>query len=71
MESAIVIVPQEFSKDEMHYEIIDMLGKSVYKNKIAIGEEKFIIEKGNLVSGIYFLNVFSNNNSVVAKILIQ
>ncbi len=69
--SATVIVPEEFRKKNTRYEIIDLLGNSVYNNEMRIGNESFIIEKGNIVRGIYFLKIFSNSHIAIVKMVVQ
>ena len=53
-------------KNECELIMFNMLGKEVKRISIAVGTVLLMLDKGNLESGIYFYNLFSNNK-VIAK----
>lgn len=52
-------------------QIIDILGKTIYRSQIPENSTTFIIEKGNINSGIYFVQIQSNTGTISKKIIIQ
>lgn len=56
-------------KEEASIEIYDMLGKAVYVNKMQGG--KSTIDISNYQSGLYFLNIKSENGLITKKLLKQ
>jgi len=50
--------------------ISNMLGKEMRRNKLT-GNGILLIEKGNLESGIYFVNVTANGKQYVRKVIIE
>lgn len=60
---------------EMFLNVVDVNGRSVFTNNLgnaSIGNNKEqIVLPSDLKSGIYFVNLFVNNNSMQSKIMIQ
>ncbi len=60
---------------EMFLNVVDVNGRSVFTNNLgnaSIGKNKEqIVLPSELKSGIYFVNLFVNNNSMQSKIMIQ
>ena len=54
-------------KEEASVEIYDLLGKVIYTNKVNAGESK--IDISNYQSGIYLLNVKTENGSTTQKVM--
>ncbi|MBI3501946.1 MAG: T9SS type A sorting domain-containing protein [Bacteroidetes bacterium] len=68
--TATVCIPEPLGSTEMHYEIFNLFGELIERNKIAPGQKQFMIEKKS-PAGIYFLKVYSNSHEFISKIIIQ
>ena len=60
---------------DYEFKLYDVIGnkvqEAVIRTPIAIGADSFVIHRGNLSSGVYFVHITSENQSAVEKIIIQ
>ncbi|HEY4800235.1 MAG TPA: T9SS type A sorting domain-containing protein [Bacteroidia bacterium] len=60
------------SNDDLHWKIIDILGREIRGQKIPAGDTVLQIEKNNLYDGVYFLQLFSGSQILSSsKIMIR
>lgn len=52
-------------------QITNLLGKSVYQHKIKLKEKMIILQKKNLIPGIYFMKLVNAQSSTIHKIIVR
>ena len=68
--TTIKIKYEELKNQTLEFVMYDLLGREIKHQQFAIGKHEFVVEKGNLQTGMYFYKIKSNEKSIATGNLI-